>query len=149
MVQQFIEIQQQAVRTQQQQMMQLIQQQDRRLDHMANLLAQGQASHRTQAPSHADIAHTGRPRAKLPDPEKFTGEDSSLFLQFLGNLQTKLEIDAAAIGTGRDHLWYASAAWMEKRQPASFPGCPHIRTRVRSHSTIFANSCEQPLKTRP
>ncbi|KAK9364578.1 hypothetical protein V1509DRAFT_667903 [Lipomyces kononenkoae] len=49
---------------------------------------------------------TKRPRAKLPDPEKFTGEDLSLFPQFLGKLQAKLEIDAAAIGTGRDHVWY-------------------------------------------
>ncbi|KAK9320396.1 hypothetical protein V1517DRAFT_210360 [Lipomyces orientalis] len=29
-----------------------------------------------------------------------------LFPQFLGKLQAKLEIDTAAIGTGRDHVWY-------------------------------------------
>ncbi|KAK9323108.1 hypothetical protein V1517DRAFT_373280 [Lipomyces orientalis] len=107
-LQSFLQVQQDTVNTQQQQMLQLIQQQGQRLDHMASLFTQGQSLNQSQAPdpAQADRADVKRPRPKLPDPDKFTAEDLSLFPQFLGKLQAKLEIDAAAIGAGRDHVWY-------------------------------------------
>ncbi|KAK9326469.1 hypothetical protein V1520DRAFT_158094 [Lipomyces starkeyi] len=62
----FLQVQHEAVNAQQQQMLQLIQQQGQRLDHMASLFAQGQGSNQTQTPN-PDRADGKRPRAKLPD----------------------------------------------------------------------------------
>ena len=49
-----------------------------------------------------------RPRPKLSDDhEKFNGEDLSLYPQFRGKLEAKVEIDADAIGTEGDRVWFA------------------------------------------
>ena len=46
-------------------------------------------------------------KARLSDPERFDGSDTSLFPQFAGLLEAKLEIDAACIGNEREKVWYA------------------------------------------
>ncbi|KAJ8096547.1 hypothetical protein POJ06DRAFT_287312 [Lipomyces tetrasporus] len=91
-LQRFLQVQHDTVNSQQQQMLQLIQQQGQRLDHMASLFAQGQSLNESQGtlPAQADRADVKRPRPKLPDPDKFTGEDLSLFPQFLGKFHAKL-----------------------------------------------------------
>ncbi|KAK9321553.1 hypothetical protein V1517DRAFT_362787 [Lipomyces orientalis] len=106
-LQSFLHVQQDTVNTQQQ-MLQLIQQQGRRLDHMASfkLCSGAKFKSKSGSPAQADRADAKCPGPKLPDPDKFTAEDLPLFPQFLGKLQAKLEIDAAAIGAGRDHVWY-------------------------------------------
>jgi hypothetical protein len=62
-----------------------------------------------------------RPRPKLPDTEKFTGDDPSLFPQFLGKLEAKLETDAASIGEGKDLLWYGFSRLEGKAAARIFP----------------------------
>ena len=47
------------------------------------------------------------PKAKLPDPEKFSGKDSALFPQFLSKLKAKLNIDGKTIGKESNQIWYA------------------------------------------
>ncbi|KAK9368506.1 hypothetical protein V1509DRAFT_646651 [Lipomyces kononenkoae] len=87
------------------------QQEGHRLDQVTSLLSlhpnepPNPAGQTTSIDSLTNVT-TKRPRAKLPDPEKFTGSDLSLFPQFLGKLQAKLEIDADAIGVEKDHVWY-------------------------------------------
>lgn len=56
-------------------------------------------------------ADTPEPRAytkpRLPNPEKFDGSDLTLYPQFEGLLQAKLEIDATAIGNEKEMVWYS------------------------------------------
>jgi hypothetical protein len=48
-----------------------------------------------------------KPKHSHPHPEKFTGEDETMFPQFKGLLEAKLEIDRKAIGTEKECIWYA------------------------------------------
>jgi hypothetical protein len=57
-------------------------------------------------PEEAPVPKDKRPRPKLPDPERFNGDDTSLYPQFEGKLRAKLTIDAAAIGSEKDRIWY-------------------------------------------
>ncbi|KAK9365553.1 hypothetical protein V1509DRAFT_372298 [Lipomyces kononenkoae] len=123
--------------TQQRQMMQFIQQQDQRLDHMADLLAQ--VSHRDQVPSHADNTDTKRPCAMLPGPEKFTGEDPSLSPQFLG----KLQANAAAIGNGRDHVWYGFSRLDGKATARVYPWMSMYKDSATNLSNPLSKLCLQ------
>ncbi|KAK9364306.1 hypothetical protein V1509DRAFT_185678, partial [Lipomyces kononenkoae] len=108
-------------------MLSLIQQQGQRIEQVADLLTHTQ--NLDHAPSSTDHVLAGdsavnllkRPRAKLPDADKFTAEDLSLFPQFLGKLQAKLEIDADAIGTGKDHVWYSFGRLEGKAAARIFP----------------------------
>jgi len=43
-----------------------------------------------------------KPKHSHPHPEKFTGEDETMFPQFKGLLEAKLEIDRKAIGTEKE-----------------------------------------------
>jgi hypothetical protein len=48
-----------------------------------------------------------RPKHSSPHPEKFTGEDESLYPIFRGLLESKLRTDAQAIGGDYEMVWYA------------------------------------------
>ncbi|KAK9233708.1 hypothetical protein V1525DRAFT_157001 [Lipomyces kononenkoae] len=125
-LQQFLQGQQEVMRAQQHQMLQLIQQQGQRLDQVTSLLSLSPNQPPTLAGQATSIEPlmndtTKRPRAKLPDPEKFTGDDLSLFPQFLGKLQAKLEIDADAIGFEKDHVWYGFSRLEGKSAARIFP----------------------------
>ena len=50
---------------------------------------------------------TKRAKARLPDSEKFSGEDLALFPQFLSKLRAKISIDGSVIGDEKEHFWYA------------------------------------------
>ncbi|KAK9371574.1 uncharacterized protein V1513DRAFT_428421 [Lipomyces chichibuensis] len=101
--------------------------QGQRIEQVADFLSHTQHLNNSIGPTdHGPAADTAvnllkRPRAKLPDPDKFTGEDLSLFPQFLGKLQAKLEIDADAIGTGKDHVWYSFGRLEGKAAARIFP----------------------------
>jgi hypothetical protein len=47
-----------------------------------------------------------RPKHCLPNPDKFDGEDATLYPQFEGLLRAKLEIDGEAIGGEKERVWY-------------------------------------------
>jgi hypothetical protein len=47
-----------------------------------------------------------RPKACLPNPDKFNGDDLAHYPQFEGLLRAKLEIDSEAIGGEREKVWY-------------------------------------------
>jgi Ty3 transposon capsid-like protein len=109
---------------------QIIEQQQQQINHLNHALQQQSqqiAQLTTQQPQpgvipNPELATTvKRPRPKLPDPEKYSGEDSSLFPQFLGKLQVKLEIDAEAIGTERDRVWYGFNRLEGKAAARVFP----------------------------
>lgn len=84
-----------------------------------------------------------RPCLKLPDPEKFTGEDPSLFPQFLGKLEDKLQIDAEAIGTERDRVWYGFNHLEGKAAARVFPWM----STYDSTSSLSLKNFYQQLKT--
>lgn len=48
-----------------------------------------------------------KPKHSLSTPDQFTGEDESIFPQFKGLLEAKLEIDSQAIGLEKERVWYA------------------------------------------
>lgn len=48
-----------------------------------------------------------RPRARLPDPSLFSGEDLALYPQFEAKLTAKIEVDRDAIGNDHQLMWYA------------------------------------------
>jgi hypothetical protein len=48
-----------------------------------------------------------RPRARLPDPTPFSGEDPALYPQFEAKLTAKIEVDKDAIGNNYQLMWYA------------------------------------------
>lgn len=128
-LQQLLESQQNAIHTQQQEMLRVIQQQGERIDQLATYIAQNTPNTTTPTPpptlANPNItsidAIAKRPHPKLPDPEKFTGEDLSLFPQFEGKLQAKLEIDAIAIGEEKDRIWYGFSRLEGRAAARIFP----------------------------
>lgn len=65
----------------------------------------------TEAPTSSSIesstsSYEKRPKARLPKPESFTGEDLVMYSQFELKLMAKLDIDGESIGSERDKLWY-------------------------------------------
>jgi hypothetical protein len=76
----------------------------------------------TQPESVADLGSTlRRPKHSLTHPEKFTGEDEALYPQFKGLMEAKLEIDAQAIGSERERIWYAFGRLTGKAAGRIFP----------------------------
>jgi hypothetical protein len=67
------------------------------------------------------ISSIKRPRPRLPDPEKFNGEDLSLYPQFEGKLHAKLEIDRASIGEAKEQLWYGFSRLEGKAAARIYP----------------------------
>jgi hypothetical protein len=61
---------------------------------------------RVPTPQPAD-GSSRRPKHSSPHPEKFTGEDESLYPIFRGILESKLRTDAQAIGGSYEMVWYA------------------------------------------
>ena len=53
------------------------------------------------------LIQTKRPRAVLPDPEQYDGEETNAYPQFESKLYAKLQVDEAAIGGPFERLWYA------------------------------------------
>jgi len=53
------------------------------------------------------LIQTKRPRAVLPDPEQYDGEEANAYPQFESKLYAKLQVDEAAIGGPFERLWYA------------------------------------------
>ncbi|KAK9234453.1 hypothetical protein V1525DRAFT_422246 [Lipomyces kononenkoae] len=86
------------------------------------------------------VDSTKKSRAKLPATETFTREDPSLFPQFLGKLQAKLETDAASIGDEKDLVWYGSGRISGKAAARIFPW-----TLAFKNSATFTieNFCKQ------
>jgi hypothetical protein len=67
------------------------------------------------------ISSIKRPRPRLPDPEKFNGEDLSLYPQFEGKLHAKLEIDRPSIGEAKEQLWYGFSRLEGKAAARIYP----------------------------
>jgi hypothetical protein len=85
------------MQSQRQEFMSIIEQQSQQI--------RGMEAHMNETPRPFNIK---RPRPKLSDDhEKFDGEDLSLYPQFRGKLEAKVEIDAEAIGTEKDRVWFA------------------------------------------
>ena len=66
----------------------------------------------TEVPTSSSVnsstsSYEKRPKARLPKPESFTGEDLVMYSQFELKLMAKLDIDGESIGSERDKLWYA------------------------------------------
>ena len=61
---------------------------------------------RVPTPQPADGSNR-RPKHSSPHPEKFTGEDESLYPIFRGILESKLRTDAQAISGSYEMVWYA------------------------------------------
>lgn len=92
---------------------------------------------------------TGRPKAVLPDVERYTDEDRSQYPAFEASLRAKLATDGAAIGNETARMWYAFGRlsgraavrilpWMETYsvRPAEFTLeslYTHMRTAFRDH----------------
>lgn len=72
----------------------------------AMLARQPSTATEPQAPQQT-AATTPRPRARLPDPSPFSGEDLALYPQFEAKLTAKIEVDRDAIGNDHQLMWYA------------------------------------------
>lgn len=71
-------------------------------------LLQAQQAQQVATPPTPSVAPTVvRRRARMPDPEKFTGEDLSLYPQFRQNLRMKLSVDGDFIGGVLEQAYYA------------------------------------------
>jgi hypothetical protein len=83
--------------------------QTQRQEFMSIIEQQSQEARVNQASTNnAHPSFIKHPRPKLTDDhEKFDGKDLSLYPQFRGKLEAKVEIDAEAIGTEQDRVWYA------------------------------------------
>ena len=93
-----LDAQRMEMQSQRQEFMNIIEQQSRQINNMEARVNETP----TRPPN------IKRPRPKLSDDhEKFDGEDLSLYPQFRGKLEAKVEIDADAIGTERDRVWFA------------------------------------------
>ena len=75
-----------------------------------------------------------KPKQSHPHPEKFTGEDETMFPQFKGPLEAKLEIDRKAIGTEKECIWYAFGRLSSKAAGRIYPWMESTsqRTSLRS-----------------
>ncbi len=70
-------------------------------------------------------------KAKLPHPEKFTGEDKTMYPQFEGMLQAKLEIDGAVIGNEREKVWYAFGRLTDSAAVRIYPWMTYAQRQGR------------------
>jgi hypothetical protein len=149
-VQQMLQQQQNALESQQAQYQQQqnilvaqqtqYQQQQTQIQHLTALLTNGGTN--TNTPANADrtttqASDTKRPRAKLPDTEKFTSDDLSLYPQFEGKLLAKLEIDKNAIGEEKDRIWYAFNRLEGKAATRIFPWMTTYRDTAKFTENEF------------
>ena len=71
----------------------------------------------------------GRPKHTTPHPERFTGEDESLYPIFRGLLEAKLRTDAQAIGGGYEQVWYAFGRLADTASKRIFPWIQHMQNK--------------------
>jgi hypothetical protein len=69
----------------------------------------------------------GRPKHTTPHPERFTGEDESLYPIFRGLLEAKLRTDAQAIGGDYEQVWYAFGRLADTASKRIFPWVQHMQ----------------------
>jgi hypothetical protein len=69
-----------------------------------------------------------RPKHSSPHPEKFTGEDESLYPIFRGILESKLRTDAQAIGGNYEMVWYAFGRLTGTASKRIFPWIQHTQS---------------------
>jgi hypothetical protein len=62
-----------------------------------------------------------RPKHTVPHPERFTGEDESLYPVFRGLLEAKLRTDTQAIGGEYEMVWYAFGRLADTALKRIFP----------------------------
>lgn len=67
------------------------------------------------------IGATNRPKHSQRHPDKFTGKDESIYPMFKGILIAKLRIDARAIGTLYEQVWYAFGCLSDTASSRIFP----------------------------
>jgi hypothetical protein len=68
-----------------------------------------------------------RPKHSSPHPEKFTGEDETLYPIFRGLLESKLRTDAQAIGGEYEMVWYAFGRLTGAASKRIFPWIQYTR----------------------
>jgi hypothetical protein len=81
---------------------------------------------RVLTPQPADGSNR-RPKHSSPHPEKFTGEDESLYPIFRGILESKLRADAQAIGGTYEMVWYAFGRLTSTASKRIFPWIQHTQ----------------------
>ena len=62
-----------------------------------------------------------RQRPRLPDVEKYDGEDTSQYPQFEGLLRAKLAVDGEAIGGEGEQIWYGFSRLKDKAASRIYP----------------------------
>jgi hypothetical protein len=70
---------------------------------------------------------TKKPKHTTPHPERFTGEDESLYPIFRGLLEAKLRADAQAIGGEYEQVWYAFGRLADTASKRIFPWVQHMQ----------------------
>ena len=68
-----------------------------------------------------------KPKHTTPHPERFTGEDESLYPVFRGLLEAKLRTDAQAIGGDYEQVWYAFGRLADTASKRIFPWIQHAQ----------------------
>jgi hypothetical protein len=72
---------------------------------------------------------TRKPKHTTPHPERFTGEDESLYPIFRGLLEAKLQTDAQAIGGEYEQVWYAFGRLADTASKRIFPWIQHMQNK--------------------
>ena len=70
-----------------------------------------------------------RPKHATTHPERFTGEDESLYPIFRGLLEAKLQTDAQAIGGEYEQVWYAFGRLAGTASKRIFPWVQHMQNK--------------------
>jgi Retrotransposon gag protein len=70
---------------------------------------------------------TRKPKHTTTHPERFTGEDESLYPIFRGLLEAKLRTDAQAIGGEYEQVWYAFGRLADTASKRIFPWVQHMQ----------------------
>jgi hypothetical protein len=68
-----------------------------------------------------------RPKHTTPHPERFTGEDESIYPIFRGLLEAKLRTDAQAIGGEYEQVWYAFGRLADTASKRIYPWVQHTQ----------------------
>jgi hypothetical protein len=68
-----------------------------------------------------------KPKHTAPHPEKFTGEDETVYPIFRGLLEAKLRTDAQAIGGEYEQVWYAFGRLTETASKRIFPWIQYMQ----------------------
>lgn len=66
----------------------------------------------------------------IPHPERFTGEDESLYPIFRGLLEAKLRTDAQAIGGEYEQVWYAFGRLADTASKRIFPWIQYSQNKL-------------------